>query len=177
MALIKYLSAADAPARSSDVLEASGGDDESSPLIQQALAHNPHVLETRVEYFRQLMGEGTIDRELKELVYIVVSEANACEYCVGAHSNIFIDEVGGDPVELEAIRAGDFERLDDRKRAVAEFAHQTTVDPKRVTVKHLTDLFEVGFDERDVVELLTVAATAKGANTFVDALNIHPADR
>jgi AhpD family alkylhydroperoxidase len=55
----------------------------------RALAHDPALLIATWERLKQVMGsgrEGGLDPLTKELVYIAVSVANGCSYCIHSHT-------------------------------------------------------------------------------------------
>jgi AhpD family alkylhydroperoxidase len=52
----------------------------------KALAHNPAQLKRTWESAKDVMAPGAIDALTKEFVYIAVSVANACEYCIHSHT-------------------------------------------------------------------------------------------
>ena len=55
----------------------------------RALANDPPLLKATWERLKQVMGpgrEGGLDPLTKELVYIAVSVANGCSYCVHSHT-------------------------------------------------------------------------------------------
>jgi len=52
----------------------------------RALANDPAALEATWEEIKSVMGEGTIDAMVKEMVYIAVSVANGCNYCIHSHT-------------------------------------------------------------------------------------------
>jgi AhpD family alkylhydroperoxidase len=53
----------------------------------RALANQPQLLERTWASVKQVMiGPGTLDPLTKELVYIAVSMANSCSYCVHSHT-------------------------------------------------------------------------------------------
>lgn len=55
----------------------------------RALANDPPLLKATWERLKEVMGpgrEGGLDPLAKELVYIAVSVANGCGYCVHSHS-------------------------------------------------------------------------------------------
>lgn len=51
-----------------------------------ALANNPDQLERTWNQVKQVMRGGTLDPLTKELIYIAVSVANSCEYCIHSHT-------------------------------------------------------------------------------------------
>lgn len=52
----------------------------------RALAHDPALLRATWERLKVVMAPGTLDPLVKELVYIAVSTANGCGYCVHSHT-------------------------------------------------------------------------------------------
>lgn len=52
----------------------------------RALAHNPALLKRTWEDLRGVMGPGALDPKVKEMLYLAVSIAHACPYCVHSHT-------------------------------------------------------------------------------------------
>ncbi len=49
------------------------------------LAHDPVELRSVWETLRDVMADGALSPEVKELIYVAVSIANGCDYCVASH--------------------------------------------------------------------------------------------
>lgn len=52
----------------------------------RALANDPPLLKATWERLKAVMGPGTLDPLTKEMVYIAVSVANGCGYCIHSHT-------------------------------------------------------------------------------------------
>lgn len=54
----------------------------------RVLAHDPHLLKATWERLKVVMAprEGGLDPLTKELIYLAVSAANGCSYCVHSHT-------------------------------------------------------------------------------------------
>ncbi|RVT85612.1 carboxymuconolactone decarboxylase family protein [Rhodobacteraceae bacterium CCMM004] len=52
----------------------------------RALAHDPPLLRATWERLKAVMAPGALDPLTKELIYIAVSTANGCSYCVHSHT-------------------------------------------------------------------------------------------
>ncbi len=50
------------------------------------LANHPETLKRTWENLKATMGEGELDPMFKEMIYIAVSTANSCEYCIHSHT-------------------------------------------------------------------------------------------
>ena len=52
----------------------------------RALAHDPVTLKATWERLKDVMAAGALDPLVKEMLYIAVSTANGCEYCIHSHT-------------------------------------------------------------------------------------------
>ena len=88
MATVPLLTDEEAPAESRavfDAIRAARGTDYVNNFWR-ALAHDPAALRTTWERVQAVMAPGALDPLVKELIYVAVSSANGCGYCVHSHS-------------------------------------------------------------------------------------------
>ena len=52
----------------------------------RALAHDPITLRATWDRLKDVMAPGALDPLVKEMLYIAVSTANGCGYCIHSHS-------------------------------------------------------------------------------------------
>ncbi|MEM9870117.1 MAG: carboxymuconolactone decarboxylase family protein [Pseudomonadota bacterium] len=52
----------------------------------RALANDPALLAATWDRLKEVMGPGELDPLVKEMLYIAVSVANGCTYCIHSHS-------------------------------------------------------------------------------------------
>lgn len=52
----------------------------------RALANDPATLKRTWESLKEVMAPGALDPKVKELIYIAVSVAQSCEYCIHSHT-------------------------------------------------------------------------------------------
>lgn len=52
----------------------------------RALAHDPEQLSATWDRLQKVMAPGALDPLVKELIYIAVSTANGCGYCLHSHT-------------------------------------------------------------------------------------------
>lgn len=52
----------------------------------RAMANDPATMTACWDRLKQVMGPGSLDPLMKEMIYIAVSVANGCEYCVHSHT-------------------------------------------------------------------------------------------
>lgn len=88
MTTVRLLSRAEASPEAravfEDIMRVRGVDDVNN--FWKALANSPEVLQGVWTQVQQVMKPGALDALTKELIYIAVSAANSCEYCVHSHT-------------------------------------------------------------------------------------------
>lgn len=52
----------------------------------RALAHDPALLRANWDRLKTVMAPGALDPLIKEMIYVAVSTANGCSYCVHSHT-------------------------------------------------------------------------------------------
>lgn len=52
----------------------------------RVLGNDPALLEAVWARLQEVMGPGTLDPLVKEMVYVAVSVANGCDYCIHSHT-------------------------------------------------------------------------------------------
>jgi AhpD family alkylhydroperoxidase len=52
----------------------------------KAIAHDPITLKRTWESIKQIMAPGALDPLTKELIYVAVSVAAQCNYCIASHT-------------------------------------------------------------------------------------------
>lgn len=52
----------------------------------RALAHDPVQLRRTWQQLQQVMAPGALDAKTKELLYLAVSIAHGCDYCIHSHT-------------------------------------------------------------------------------------------
>jgi AhpD family alkylhydroperoxidase len=51
----------------------------------KVLAHDPASLRRIWANIKEVMGPGTIDPLVKEMLYVAISASNGCHYCIASH--------------------------------------------------------------------------------------------
>lgn len=67
-----------------DIRAVRGTDDVNN--FWRALAHDPALLAATWERLKAVMSPGALDPLVKEMIYVAVSVANGCEYCIHSHT-------------------------------------------------------------------------------------------
>jgi uncharacterized peroxidase-related enzyme len=177
MPLIEYVQLDESEDRVRELLEQSADRHGKTSLLLAILAHSPAVLDGWHSFYGAVMLDGSLTEDIKQLTHVTVSITNGCEYCAASHTENLVEDFGIPQHQVKGIADTDLAEFTPRQRAAVEFAAAVATDPKRVTEDDVQSLYDVGFDDEQVVELLATVALANAANTVTDSMNVFPMDR
>jgi uncharacterized peroxidase-related enzyme len=145
------------------------------PNVFLAMAHRPDELRAFVAMHDILMEkESGLSKADREMIVVATSSANDCLYCVVAHGAILRirerDPVIADRVATNYRKAG----LDNRRRAMVEFAVKVATDSASLTEGDFTELHEFGFSDEDIWDIGAVAALFAYSNRMANLTSMQP---
>ena len=145
------------------------------PNVFRAWSFRPERLSAWFTHFRSL-HEPTenLDAADRELIAVVVSQANGCLYCLVAHGAALRHELG-DPVLGERV-AFDWRRagLDDRRNAICAYAEKLTLTPREVDRADLQTLLDAGLTLEEAWDVAEIASMYNLTNRMAMATNMLP---
>ena len=136
----------------------------------RTMAHRPEVLKNFVPLYGAVVGQGSVDRRIKELVYLTCSYTNTCAYCTAAHVASG-KKAGITAEELQVLAAGGDQGFSDAERAAIEYARELT---KTAHAAASRDALAAHFNDEQIVEITLVAAMANFTNRFNNGLGVMP---
>jgi uncharacterized peroxidase-related enzyme len=148
------------------------------PNIFLTLARRPQEWRAFFAYHDALMDKETpaLTKADREIVVVATSAENRCLYCVVAHGAIarirarnprIADQVATDWRKAE---------LDDRQRAIVEFAVRVAVEPWTVTEESRTALRQHGLTDDDIWDVGCISALFAMSNRLVHLTGTMPND-
>ena len=115
-----------------------------------------------------LLRESSIPRTLKESIAVVVSNANSCNYCTHAHS-MLLQLMGFDDEKINDLK-NNFENFPEKEKAVLDYALKINNSANKTTSDDHKILTNLGYDDKQIVEITSVVAAFNWANIIADAL-------
>ncbi|HYE38118.1 carboxymuconolactone decarboxylase family protein [Methylocaldum sp.] len=143
------------------------------PNLFRAYAAYPPLLAANWAKAHATLFQGVLRREVKETIALLVSQDNACTYCIGAHTAT-LRMLGFSPQAIAAMEntLGDT-HFSIREQALIEFARRANRAAARVTAD-LENLLAQDIPMAEVVEALGVMELFAAFNRFADALGVVP---
>jgi len=136
----------------------------------RAMAHKPEAVANFPKFYGSIMGPGSLDRRLKELVYLAVSTVNECAYCTAAHLK-GARKAGLSERDVEDIRSETNQNFSPAEQAALVFAREMT--RACAADAGTRDKLREHFSEEQLVELTLVIAMANFTNRFNNGLDVQ----
>jgi uncharacterized peroxidase-related enzyme len=134
------------------------------PNMMRTMGNSSAVLEGYLNLSGAL-GQGTLGAKTGELIALAVAEANACDYCLSAHSFIGEKLAGIDTVSLEQAREG--KNKNPKIEAALTFALAVLSSKGAVANNDIEAVKNAGFTEGEVGEIVAHV----GLNVFTNYFN------
>ncbi len=145
------------------------------PNVFRVWAFRPERLSAWFTHFRSLHEPSeNLSAADRELIAVVVSQANGCLYCLVAHGAALREELG-DPVLGERI-AFDWRRagLDPRREAICAYAEKLTLTPRAMTKADRDELLLAGLTLEEAWDVAEIASMYNLTNRMAMATNMLP---
>jgi uncharacterized peroxidase-related enzyme len=145
------------------------------PNVLKAYAFDMAKLEAFVAMYNDLMlGPSGLSKLEREMIAVAVSSHNHCYYCLVAHGAA-VRVLSGNPALGEQMamnyRAA---RLSPRQQAMLDFAVKLTEEPWKIGDPDREELRRVGFSERDIFDISSVAGFFNMSNRVASATDMRP---
>ncbi|MEC7975269.1 MAG: peroxidase-related enzyme [Pseudomonadota bacterium] len=147
------------------------------PNVLQAHAFSIEKLNAFTGLYNELMlADSGLTKLEREMIAVVVSSINRCFYCLTAHGAA-VRELSGNPILGEQLvmnyRTAE---LDARQRAMLDFTALLTSASYTVEEAHRQSLRDVGFSNRDIWDIINVAAFFNMTNRVASGTAMVPND-
>lgn len=145
------------------------------PNVLTAYAFDIEKLNAFTELYNDLMlAESGLSKLEREMIAVVVSSINKCFYCLVAHGAA-VRELSGDPQLGEKLvmnwRVAD---LDARQTGMLRFAEKITTSSATIEEADREALRALGFSDRDIWDIASVAAFFNMTNRVASATAMQP---
>ena len=147
------------------------------PNVLKSYAFDVDKLNAFTSMYNDLMlADSGLSKLEREMIAVVVSSINRCWYCQVAHGAA-VRQISGDPILGERMvmnyRTAD---LDARQRAMLDFAAKLTTASATVEEDDRQALRDVGFNDRDIFDIASVAGFFNMTNRVASAIDMRPND-
>lgn len=145
------------------------------PNVFLALAQRPDEFRAFFAYHDALMDKpGGLSKADREMIVVVTSAANQCQYCVVAHGAILRirakNPLIADQVAINYLKAD----ITPRQRAMLDFAMQVALEAHTIEDDDLAAMREQGFSDDEIWDIGAVAAFFALSNRMANLTSMRP---
>lgn len=133
------------------------------PNMMQTMGNSPAFLQGYLS-LGDALGGGRLGVKIGELIALTVAEANACNYCLSAHTYISANLVKMDSDTIDAARNA--ESADQRTKAILRFAKRLVDKKGQATDADVAAIKEAGVTEGEIGEIVGYVALNILTNYF-----------
>ncbi|SPJ23063.1 peroxidase-related enzyme [Palleronia abyssalis] len=147
------------------------------PNVLRAYAFDIDKLNAFTALYNDLMlGQSNLTKLEREMIAVAVSSCNKCYYCLVAHGAA-VRQLSGDPILGEQIMMNwRVAKLDTRQHAMLSFATKLTERTAEIEEPDRQTLRDVGFSDRDIWDIASVAGFFNMTNRVASASEMKPND-
>ena len=121
---------------------------------------------------QHILASGSLDRKLKEMMFIAISSLKSCYYCEAAHS-AFASMLGISPEQVsDLLEKHTTETADPKEKAAIDFAVKLAKDSHSGTPEDIEHLKSIGYDSSEVMEIVAMSGLAVFYNHLANATKI-----
>ena len=142
--------------------------------IMRVQSLQPKAIVAHMDLYMAIMfGRSGLSREEREMIAVVVSAANACEYCVRHHAEA-LNAYWRDEARLHRF-AADYRAVEQppRMAAVLAYADELTRAPERVTDAHVAAMRAQGLTDESILAVNLIVAYFNFVNRIAAGLGVE----
>lgn len=147
------------------------------PNVLRAYAFDIAKLEAFSAMYNDLMlGDSGLSKLEREMIAVCVSSINKCYYCLAAHGAA-VRQLSNDPKLGEMLVMNwRVAPLNQRQKAMLGFAEKMTRESQTIEEADRQALRDVGFSDRDIWDIASVAGFYNMTNRIASATDMRPND-
>ena len=142
--------------------------------IMKVHSLNPDAMQRHIDLYLALMfGTSKLSREERELIAVVASAADRCEYCIHHHSEA-LNHYWKDSEMIQKL-IHDFRTVDlpERKHTMLEYVFKLTKTPEDIEKADVDVLREFGFLDEEILNINLITCYFNFVNRIALGLGVN----
>ncbi len=146
------------------------------PNVFLTLAYRPAEFRAFFAFHDAIMHreESTLSMAEKEMIVVVISSANACQYCVVAHGamlRVFSKEpLLADQIAVNYLHAP----INEKQKAMLTFALKLSRTPELIQQSDYDQLKTYGYDDEDILDITSITGFFGLSNRMAIVTGMQP---
>lgn len=143
------------------------------PNVFKSMAIRPTLLRAHWDKFRATILQGYLPRTIKEMIGILISQANHSEYAMRVHMH-GLSAMGMSEEVLQAL-VRDFNQcpLPEREKKILHFGLRAATDPLSITAADYDALRAADVSDEEIFEVVATADLFSSINAYTDSVGVE----
>lgn len=144
------------------------------PNMYAGMANSPGLFDMYQQGYAAFRAESGFTPAEQEVVFLTISRANGCEYCMAAHSFV-ADKMSNVPSAVTDAIRNDTALPDERLSALAKFTRVMVEQRGLPQARDVEAFLAAGYSERQILEII-LAIAVKTLSNYTNHLFHTPVD-
>jgi len=135
---------------------------------------NPESMRLHMEFYMSIMfTKSGLTREEKELIAVIVSAHNKCEYCINHHSEA-LNYYWNDREKISRL-LHDYKSIDFSERIISilNYANKLTVSPQLVSENDIIEIRKQGLTDQNILNINLIISYFNFVNRVAAGLGVE----
>ena len=135
---------------------------------------NPDSMKEHLDLYMSIMfSKSRLKRDEREMIAVVVSSLNICEYCINHHAEALKYYWKDDEKVQKLIK--DFRNLDlsGKQKTMLEYSEKLTLTPSEVNEEDISNLREIGFTDENILNINLIVSYFNFVNRIALGLGVE----
>ena len=134
---------------------------------------NPEVLEAHLGLYEEIMfGDSNLSRAQREMIAVVVSTTNSCDYWEEQHGEALREE-SEDELMTQIRKNYKTADITKKEKIMLRYAEKLTKESYNMTERDIENLRSVGYSDREIFDINQVCAYFNYVNCIADGLGVE----
>lgn len=173
MSWIEEIDEENADDKLKEVYDKIKGDRGKLSNIMKVHSLMPGAMETHMDFYMSIMfKERCLNRKMCELIGVVVSNENGCDYCVNHHAEA-LNYYWKDGERIEDLKE-DYSKagLDEKEYQMVDYVMKLTNKPDKMNEKDVDELRDSGFSDEEILNINLVTSYFNFVNRIALGLGV-----
>ncbi|GAB4169027.1 MAG: peroxidase-related enzyme [Calditrichia bacterium] len=134
---------------------------------------HPETMRDHLNLYLTLMfGKSPLSRAEREMIGVVVSAANQCQYCIHHHKEALLFYWKDEQKIHQLITEPEKAPLSDREKAMVAYVRQLTHHPEKTSISSVERLKDAGLNDREILDCNLICSYFNFVNRIVLGLGV-----
>lgn len=141
--------------------------------VMKVQSLDPRTIRFHMNLYLHLMfGKSALTRLEREMLAVIVSVLNGCEYCVAHHSEAFLAH-SKDAKLLDDLKNQRFSQFSERNRSMLEYAVKLSKTPGAISKVDIDNFRANGYGDEEILRINLIVSYFNFVNRIVSGLGVQ----